>query len=285
MVSLIDWIFFLREQLNSSLLGAQSQNQSASYFPRSNNAPHFGPISDGHPSWPPNYPIYMQSGQAQLLQHNQHMLGTEAWARLRPSPNLPTYSSNTSESCLHSYSYNSCTTPHPAPISWPRSLTATALPYSPDEHRTSHSTNALSRTSFSNLNARWGHDGHQRTSVDYPLSRPPGFSFSIDESTLKYHDAYMHSDDNQGGYNRYFIYLSPVLNLIECFLVFVGCSGNACQPQALLDQLCHLIHLSMIYMMFIRTTLILKVLTISLTAPSFLYLECTKAFFSPSHLY
>jgi len=130
-----------------------------------------------------------------------NMLGTKSWARLRPSPNLPTYLSNTSESCLDSYSYNSYTTPHPAPISWPRSVTATALPYIPDEHRTSHSTNTLRRTSFSNLNARGSHDEHQRTSVDYPLSRPP-FSFSIDESTLKYHDAYMHFDDDQRGYNR-----------------------------------------------------------------------------------
>jgi hypothetical protein len=201
------------------LLGAQSQNQSTSYSLRSNNASHLGPIYEGHPSWPSTYPMDIQSGQAQLLKHNQHMLGTEAWARLRPSPNLPTYLSNTSESCLHSYSYNSYTTPHPVPISWSRSLTATALPYIPDEHRTSHSTNTLRRTSFSNLNARESHDEHQRTSIDYPLSRPPGFSSSIDD-TLKYHDAYMHfDDDDQRGYSRYFIYFSPVLNLIKCLLV------------------------------------------------------------------
>ena len=221
-VTLFDWILFLREQLNASLLGAQSQNQSISYSPRSNDASHLGPISEGHPSWPSTYPMDIQSGQAQLFKHNQNMLpfyshpGTEAWARLRPSPNLPTYLSNTSEFRLHSY--NSCTNhnqPHPVP----RSLTATALPYIPDEHRTSYTTNALIRTSFSNLDARGSHDGHQRTSVDYPLSRPPGFSFSIDESTVKYDDTYVDFDDGQRGYNKYSIsHLSPVLNLIKCNL-------------------------------------------------------------------
>jgi hypothetical protein len=216
-------LILLREQLNASLLGAQSQNQSASYSPRSNNASHLGPVSEGHPSWPSTCPIDIPSGQAQLLKHNQHMLhfyshpGAEAWARRRPSPDLHAYLSNTSESCLHSYnSYTNHNQPHPVPISWPRSLTATALP---DEHCTSHSTNALRRTSLSNSNARGSHDGYQRTSVDYPLSRPPSFSFS-DESAVKYHDAYMHFDDDQRGYNRYFIsHLSPVLNLFKCLLV------------------------------------------------------------------
>lgn len=218
-VTLFDWILFLSEQLNASLLGAQSQNQSASYSPRSINASHLGPISEGHPSWPSTYLMDLQSGQAQLLKHNQHMLnfyshpGTEAWARLRPSPNLPTYLSHTSDSRLHSYnSHTNYNQPH-------RSVTATALPYILDEHRTSYTTKALIRTSFSNLNARGSHDSHQRTSVDYPLSRPPGFPFSIDESTMKYHDTYMHFDDDQRGYNRYFIsHLSPVLNLIKCLV-------------------------------------------------------------------
>lgn len=214
-VTLFDCILFLREQLNASLLGAQSQNQSASCSPRSNNA-HLGPISEGHPSWPSTYPMEIQSGQAQLLKHNQHMLqfyshlGTEPWARIRPSPNLPTYLSNTSESRFRSYnSYTNHNQPHPVPISRPRSLTATALPpYIPDEH---HTTDALRQTSFSNLNARGSYDGHQLTSVDPPsISRPPGFSFSIDESTVKYHDTYMDFDDDQRGYNRYFLsHLSP----------------------------------------------------------------------------
>ena len=166
----------------------------------------------------------IQSGQAQLPKHNQHMLhfyshpGAEAWTRLRPSPNLPTYLSNTSESHLHSYnSYTNRNQSHPVP----RSLTAAALPYIPDEHRTSYTANTLRRTSFPNLNTRRSHDGHQRTSVDYPPSKPPGFSFSIDESTVKYHDTYMHSDDDQRGYNRYSISQpSPVLDLIyKCLLV------------------------------------------------------------------
>lgn len=216
----------------------------------------------------------IQSGQAhQHMLHFYSHLGT----RVRPSPNLPTYLSNTSESRLHSYnSYTNHNQPHPVP----RSLTAAALPYIPDEHRTSYTTNTLRRTSFPNLNTRGSHDGHQRTSVDYPLSRPPGFSFSVDESTVKYHDIYMHSDDDQRGYNRYPIsHRFPVLNLIKCLLAFVGCSGKVCQ--SLLDQLCHLIHLPMIYMihlLVIRTTLILKVSTISPIAPSFFYLECTKLF-------
>lgn len=216
-ITLFDWILYLREQLNASLLGAQSQNQSASYSPRSNNASHLGPISEAHPSWPSTYLMDIQSGQAQLLKHNQHMLnfyshpGTEAWAHLRPSPNLI---SHTSESRLHSY--NS----HPNHNQPPRSLTATALPYIPDEHRTSYTTKTLIRTSFSNLNARGSHDDHQCTSVDYPLSRQPGFPLSIDESTMNYHDTYMHFDDDQRGYNRYFIsHLSVVLNLIKCLLV------------------------------------------------------------------
>lgn len=224
-VKLFDWILFLREQLNASLPGTQSQNQSASYSLRSNNTSHLGPKSEGHPSWPSTYPIDIQSGQAQLLKHNQHMLhfyshpGTEPWAHLRPSLNLPTYLSNTSESGLHSYnSYTSHNQPHPVP----RSLTATALPpYIPDEHRTSYATDASRRTSFSDLNERGSHDGHQRTSVDpLSLSRPPGFSFSIDESTVKHDDTYMHFDDDQGGSNRYSVsHRSPVLNLIKCFLV------------------------------------------------------------------
>lgn len=60
-----------------------------------------------------------------------------------------------------------------------------------------------------------------------------------------------------------------------CVAFVLGCSGNACQP--LLDQLCHLIHLSMIYMihlLVIRTTFILKVSTIF--PPSFIYPECTN---------
>ena len=197
---LFGWILFLREQLNASLLGAQSQNQSASYSPRSNNATHPGPISEGHPSWLSTYPMDIQSGQAQLLKHNQHFYshpGTDAWARLRP---LTTYLSNTSESRLHSFnSYTNHNQLYPVP----RSLTATALPYIPDEHRTSYTTNALMRTSFSDLKARGSHDDRQHTSVDYPLSRPPRFSFSIEESTVTYHDTYMHFDDEQRGYNRY----------------------------------------------------------------------------------
>jgi hypothetical protein len=218
-VTLFDWILFLREQLNASLPGPQSQNQNASYSSLSNNASHLGPNFDGHLSWPSTYPMDIQSGQAQVLKHKQHMLnlyshpGTDAWARLRPSPNLPTYLSNTSESRLHSYTDPN--QPHPVP----RSLAATTLPYIPDEHRTSYTTNALRPTSSSNLNARGSHDGHQRTSVDYPLSRTPGFSFSIDESTVKHNDNYMHFDDDQTGYNRYSIsHLSPVLNLLNAFL-------------------------------------------------------------------
>lgn len=217
-VTLFDWILFIREQLNASLSGAQSQNQSALYSPLSNNA--FGPVFEGHLSWPSTYPMEIQSGEAQLHKQNQHMphfnSGTEAWARLRPSPDLPTYLSNTSESHLYSYnSYTSHNQPHPVP----RSLAATALPNIPDEHHTSYTTNTR-RTSFSNLNARGSHNGQQRTSVDYPLSRPPGFPFSIDESTVKHHDTYMHFDDDQRGYNRYFIpHLSPVLNLLKCLLL------------------------------------------------------------------
>ena len=202
--------------------GPQSQNQSASYSPLTNNASHLGPSFDGHLSWPSTYPMDMQSGQAHLLKRNQHMLysysnpSSEAWARLRPSPNLPTYLSNTRESCLHSHnSYTDHNQHHPLP----RSLTATALPYIPDEHRTPY-TNALRRTSFLNLNTKGIHEGQQRTSMDYPLSRPPGCSSSIDESTVKYRDTYMHFDDDQRGYNRYSIsHLSPALKLIKYFLV------------------------------------------------------------------
>jgi hypothetical protein len=273
-----DWILFLREQLNASLPGSQSQNQSTSHSPPSNTASHLGPNFDVHLSWPYAYPMDSQSGQAQLLKHNEHMHtfyshpGTEAWARLRPSPDLPTYLSNISESRLHSYNSYSNNNNQPHPV--PRSLAATTLPYIPDENRTSYTTNALGRTSLSNLNARGSHDGHQRTSVDHPLSRLP-----IDESTVKYHNTYMHSDDGQRGYNRYFISrVSPGLNLIlSSCVAFIGCSGT-CHP--LLDQLCHMIHLSMIHLLDVRTTLMLKVSIIPPIAPSFFYLECTKPFLS-----
>ena len=215
-VTVFDWFLFLREQLNASLPGPQSQNQSATDSPLSNNASHLGSNLDGHLSWPSTYPMDVQSGQAQLLKHKQHMLhlyshpGTEAWARLQPSPNLPTYLSKASESRLHSYTDHNQL--HPVP----RSLATTARPHISDEHRTSHTTNAFRQTSSSNLNARGSHDGHERTSEDYPLSRPPGYSFSIDESTVKHHDTYMHFDDDQRGYNRYsisHILLFPVLSI------------------------------------------------------------------------
>ena len=213
--TLFDWFLFLREQLNASLPGPQSQNQSATYSPLSNNASHLGPNLDGHDKWPSTYPMDVQTGQAQLLKHKRlsSHTGTEAWARLQPSPDLPTYLSNTSESRLHLYTDHN--QPHPVP----RSLAATALPY---EHRTSYTTNALRQTSSSNLNIMGSHDVHQRTSGNHPLSKPPGSSssFSIDESTVKHHDVYVHYDDD--GYNRYFIshfLLTPVLNLIKRLLV------------------------------------------------------------------
>ena len=201
-VTLFDWLLFLREQIKASLHGAQSQNQSASNASRSDY--DLEPISEGPSSWPSTYPTDIQSGQAQLLK--QHMLnfyshpGTKPWtSSLQRSSNLPTYLLNTSESRLHSYnSYTNHNQPHdPVPISWPRSITATALPYIPDDHRTSHTTNALRRTSFSNSNTRGGYDD------------------PIDESTLKY--PYLHFDNDQ---NRYSIpHLSPVFNSIKCLLV------------------------------------------------------------------
>jgi hypothetical protein len=199
-VALFDWNLFLREQLNVSLHGAQSQNQSASDFPRSNHVSRIGLISDGHP-WPfthTNYPMDIQSGQAPLLKHNQHLLdfyslsGTEHWTRLL-SPILSTYSPNTRESRLHSYdsdaNYNQ--------LHKPRSLSATILPpYIPDEHPLFHTTNILRRTSFSNLNAKGSHDGHQHTGEEYPLSSstPAESSFSIGRSAVKYDDSNMYFD-------------------------------------------------------------------------------------------
>lgn len=199
-VAFFDWNLFLREQLNVSLHGAQSQDQSASDSPRSNHVSCLGLISDGHP-WPThfNYPMDIQSGQAPLLKHNQHLLdfyslsGTEHWTPLRLSPILPTYSPNTRESCLHSYNsdanYNQ--------LHKPRSLTATVLPPCiPDEHPLFHTTNTLRRTSFSTLNAKGSHDGHQHTGEEYPLSSstPAKSSFSIGRSTVKYDDTNMYFD-------------------------------------------------------------------------------------------
>lgn len=203
-VALFDWILFIREQLNASLSGAQSPNQSASDFSRSNYASHLGLNSSGH-SWPfthTSYPMDIRYRQAPLLRHDQHMLdfyslsSNEHWVPLQLSSFLPTHPPNARESRLHSYNSDAdCDQLHPVPLNKPRSHSATVLPhYMPDEHPLSYTTNALRRTSFSNLNARGSHDDDQHTGVEYLLSSSTSAG-SIGRSTVEYPGINMHFDD------------------------------------------------------------------------------------------
>lgn len=271
--TLSNWILFLREQLNASLPGAQSQSQKAPDSPRSDNQSFLGPISDGHPypSTHAGFPMdiqTMQPSSAPRLKHNQHVLdfrshsGTERSAYLQLSQILPIHSSDTNESRLHPHNSNtSHNQSHPVPIgsNRPRSLSTTALPpYIPDGYPSYYTTNALRRTSFSNLHARGSHDrhdGHQDTGLECSssLSTPTGSSFSIGGSTTKYPDTNMDFDGEASshhlhqrssfamqkppldiydkGYNRYSISLSfsGQFDQMPSCDGSTGWIGNTCQ--------------------------------------------------------
>lgn len=229
---------FLREELNASLPGVQSQSPSIPDSPRSNNTSHLGPISDGHPcpSAHASCPMDIPPGQssiAQQLKYNQHLLrvssfsGIEHWAHLQLSQNIPTYPPNTNEPRLHSHNPDA---KHNQPdliamSSRPRSLSA--LPSYIPEHPLSYATNSLRRTSFSNLHARESHKSHNNqphTGVEYPLSLPTPtescFSIGgstvnnihfVDEVSSHHHQMSARNQSetsfNKRGFNRYSIFL------------------------------------------------------------------------------